>query len=407
MNRVFSKLLIAPLLLLSAAGCRDQNNTETPDLATATPDLSEASQDLSAVVDAAPTVDSAKPTADLSPIATPTEFVVVRVGDGAAALTAAAAAVFLERHKISDGSLVGTSIALPTTVNGAQRRLTLSGSSISEGALSLSEDRRFLIIAGYDAEVGRVSLPDTDAVTVNRVVGVINSANVVNTTTAANFLDATNVRGATSTGAARPGTTDPDKIELWVSGLSGMFYTTLGSTDVPVALNSVNARALNIFYGQLYATSASGAFRGVNTLNDKGNGTPQTATAATRLSGFETQTTASPYGFVAFDRDATAGIDVIYTADDSTTGRGVQRWSLSAGKWKLDGTMSKGLNAGVRGITGFITGNNVTLLATTTDSPARVVRFVDNGTTLEMIDFSLVTTAGTNTAYRGIAFPPQ
>src|SRR5262249_49388915 len=58
---------------------------------------------------------------------------VVRVGDGSAALTNSATAVFLDEID-STGTVVGTT-ALPTAVAGSNARLTLSGNATSEGAL--------------------------------------------------------------------------------------------------------------------------------------------------------------------------------------------------------------------------------------------------------------------------------
>jgi hypothetical protein len=84
-----------------------------------------------------PTDDMMMPGADMAMTPTdPSEFIVVRVGDGVAALTGSAAAAFLERYKISDGTLVGTPIALPTAVSGTNRRLTLGGNVASDGALA-------------------------------------------------------------------------------------------------------------------------------------------------------------------------------------------------------------------------------------------------------------------------------
>jgi hypothetical protein len=57
----------------------------------------------------------------------------------------------------------------------------------------------------------------------------------------------------------------------------------------------------------------------------------------------------------------------------------------------------------VRGLAGLTTGNNVTIVATTTNS--KVVVYVDDGSMSPT--GTIATTAAANTAYRGIAFSPQ
>ncbi|HRI53149.1 MAG TPA: hypothetical protein PLW65_23505 [Pseudomonadota bacterium] len=391
MNRAYSPVLFAPLVLLAAADCRDETTapTPTPDLAMQLPDLAEPG-DLATT----PVPDFAG--ADLAPPPAPTEFVVVRVGDGNAALTSAATAAFLERRKISDGSMVGTPIALPTAVAAANKRLTLGGSSIGEGSLTLSTDRKYLLLAGYDADVGTLAVATTTSAATNRVVGIIDGANVVDTSTAADFLSGSSIRGAAST----------DGKALWASGATGTFYLTQATAPVQLNAVNINMRWVNIFNGQLYVSSASATNRGVNMV---GTGTPKTATTTTPLPGFAAQTASSGYGFVGFDRNAQPGLDVFYVADDSATasGGGVQRWSLAAGTWKLDGTLNNGLTGGARGLMGYISGKDVVLVATTAETTPRVVSFVDDGSALNTIAAKGLAKAGTNTAYRGIAPAPQ
>src|SRR2546422_9646672 len=67
---------------------------------------------------------------------TPGNLVVVRVGDGSAALGTVATAVFLDEWK-TDGTFV-QSVPLPTAVNGPNGRLTLSGWAPTEGLLTRS-----------------------------------------------------------------------------------------------------------------------------------------------------------------------------------------------------------------------------------------------------------------------------
>src|SRR4051812_21810822 len=74
---------------------------------------------------------------------------VVRVGDGSASLTTAAAPVFIDIYSPS-GVFVQT-IPLPDTTGGSSNPFTLSGTATSEGALTLSADGQYLSVAGYSA----------------------------------------------------------------------------------------------------------------------------------------------------------------------------------------------------------------------------------------------------------------
>lgn len=380
--------LCASLLLLSSVGCREENTEGEPpaDMAVAPePDMAVGEDMTAAPIDLAG--------ADLTPLPAPTEFIVLRVGDGTSALAGTATAGFLERRKVSDGSMVGAPKALPTAAAGTNRILTITGSSTAEGQLSRSEDGKFVLVGGYDAAVGMA----TSSGSANRTIGRLDSLGNLDTSTSSDFLTGNSFRGV----ASNNGT------DLWAAGASGIVYTTFGSTTKPSgSLLTNNMRWLNVFGGQLYASSASGTTQGINVI---GTGLPKTTATATLLSGFSAQTSTSHYGFVAFDRDSTPGIDVIYVADDRATaaGGGVQRWKLSGTTWALAGTLAKNLTAGARGLAGFASGNNVVLLATTAESPARVVSFVDDGSAIDMISATALATATTNTAYRGIALAPQ
>src|SRR5689334_8548217 len=77
------------------------------------------------------------------------DLVVVRVGDGSAALNGNATAAFLDEYTTS-GVLV-QSIPLPTVASGGNQPLTLSGSATSEGFLALSQNGMYLTLGGYAA----------------------------------------------------------------------------------------------------------------------------------------------------------------------------------------------------------------------------------------------------------------
>ena len=70
------------------------------------------------------------------------DLVVVRVGDGSAALSSAATATFLDEY--TPGGVLVQTIPLPTALSGLNQPLTLSGSATSEGFLALSQNGLYL-----------------------------------------------------------------------------------------------------------------------------------------------------------------------------------------------------------------------------------------------------------------------
>ena len=386
--------------LLFTACDKDQVGGTNPpeDLSMTQPDLSGDVADM-----AVGTPDLATP-ADLAitPV-TPTEFTVVRIGTGTAALTNDATATFLERRKIADGSLVGVALALPTAVSGANKQLTLSGLASVEGQLTRSADGKYLIIAGYAAAVGTKDVSSSASATVNRVIGRIDAAGNINTATASTGFTAAAMRGAAST----------DGNMLWVSSDSGIGYTTLGSTAVPTLINITNVRGIDIFGSgngvQLYASSVSNPNQGLNAV---GTGTPTAAnTTVTRLAGFTTANSPASVGFVAFDRDGNGTADQMYVADDTLgAGGGIQRWKLNGAAWMLEGTVSTGANAGARYVTGLVTGTTATLLVTTAEGGGvnpRILQLTDSGGATSAVTTKMLATAAGNTTYRGIALAPN
>ncbi|MFN9757068.1 MAG: DUF3616 domain-containing protein, partial [Planctomycetota bacterium] len=324
-----------------------------------------------------------------SPI-TPGNLIVSRIGDGAAALTSAATARFLDEYTPA-GVLVQT-IALPTAVAGANRRLTDSGTATSNGFVTQSADGRFLVAAGYDAAPGTAAVTGSASATVQRVIARIGLDGVVDTSTA--LVDAytgNNFRGACSV----------DGGQFWTSGTGttptpGVRYVAaLGATtSVQLSTTVTNIRCVDLARGQLYCSSASGAFQGVSAV---GAGLPTTSgQTITLLPGFPTATGPSSYDF--FFADA----NTLYVADDrATAAGGIQKWALAGGTWTLAYTLSPGTNVGCRGLSGTVDNGVVTLYATTTAALAQVVRVVDGGATSA---FTTLLTAATNTALRDVQF---
>lgn len=318
-------------------------------------------------------------------------LVVERIGDGTAALSSAAAAVFLDEYTPS-GTLV-QSIAMPTATSGSNHMLTESGSATSDGYLHLSPNGKYLAVPGYDATVGTTSVASTASATVNRVVGIVNSQGVVATTAAfSNIATGNNLRSAITT----------DSVNIWAgSGSSGGVYygTAASATAVNLSTTSTNVRAINIFNGQLYTSSSSGALR----IAAVGTGLPTVAgQTIVNLPGMPTSG-GSPYDFTMIT--LSNGNSIIYVADD---GAGILKYSNVAGTWTANGSVGTGSD-GYRGITAAVRNDTAFIYAATA---AKMVAVVDgNGfnTAISSANTTLTTiaTAGTNKVFRGIAFAPQ
>jgi hypothetical protein len=327
-------------------------------------------------------------------------FWVVRVGDGDAGLSAAAAPVTLEQHQINTGALIST-LTLPTGYVGTGVPFTLAGSASTEGELSLSTNGSYLLLAGYVADAGTASVGSSSSSTIPRAVCRVDAQGNFDTSTRFNAFSGGAMRGVASS----------DGVSMWVSGSSsgttgGVQSVQFGGTT-PTRLITApdNARAVGIFGGNLYISSASAPYLGIAQV---GTGLPTTAgQTATPLPGFPDAGNNSSIGFVGFDTDTVAGIDVIYVADSRSiaTGGGLQKWTLGSGSWTYAATFDGGLSAGLVGLTGYRAGGTNTLIATTFDAPARVVRFDDIG--LGQPTAVPLCTSAAGTAYRGVALPPQ
>jgi hypothetical protein len=342
---------------------------------------------------------------------TPGDLVVVRVGDGNAAFSGGGAVpVFLDEFNPTTGAFV-QSVALPTTVSGSGRAITLVGNAPSEGYLTRSADGGYLTLAGYDAAVGVTaqSLSPTGlGGSVDRVVARVDDNATINTSTVlTNAYGAGSVRSAATVDGSR----------YWVSGTSGaganantggVFVIDQGATTgTRLSADLNDTRNIAIVNGQLYVSSATTGAFGVNTV---GTGVP--TTAGQSITPFvNTGSGTSPLSFVIFDLNHDGIADVVYVADDRlTTAGGLQKWTSTDGNnWTLVTTFNPGTNTGLRGLTGQLVNGNPVLYATTTTSGPiggsqnELVSFTDDGSNTS---FNSLATAGALMAYRGVAFAP-
>jgi hypothetical protein len=323
---------------------------------------------------------------------TPGNIVVVRVGDGLAPPTSASTAVFLEEYT-PGGALVQT-LALPTSASGTNNPFANSGTATSEGYLNLSADGRYLVQAGYAAAPGLASIASTASPTAPRTVARTDLAGNIDTSTALSgdtSYSSNNIRSVTSN----------DGTQFWTAGTAAAaadggvrYVASLGAnTSTQITISVTNTRVVGLFGGQLYVSTASGSFKGVSAI---GTGLPTTAGQTTVLLAGFPSLTPSQYDFYFADANT------LYVAEDGSSGAtgGIEKWTLSAGTWVRQYTLSPGAAIGCRGLTGSVTAGVATLFATTTEVTSNQLAVVTDtgaGST-----FTTLTNAQTNTVFRGL-----
>ena len=309
----------------------------------------------------------------------PGNLAVLRVGDGAAALSNAATPFAI--IPFSPAGVAGTAIQI--TSSGATP-LTVSGTSASDGSLSITGNT--LTFAGYTTAAGTAAVTGTTAAAVPRAFGTVDTVSGTYNygTTFGTAFSATNVRSAVTTSGG-----------VYAVGANTGVVLAPGTT---VSTTSANNRVINSVGSDLVFSTGAGT-RGLYTLS----GNP-TAAGSVAVLTVATGATSSPYGF-SFSPDG----NTVYIADDSanTTG-GIQKYTRpnAATAFALATTFGTGVaNIGARGISVDYSTANPTIYATTAEaSNNRLISFQDvTGTQTGLLNLS---SAGTNLVYRGVAFAP-
>ncbi len=271
------------------------------------------------------------------------DLVVLQVGltGNSTALQSTGTGVQLDEFSTAGEQNAGATIDLPTTASGSNNPLTISGTAGSEGALNLSANGQYLVVAGYDIGVGGTTQGTS-------TIGLINAAGAVNTSTTTTALSGNNTRSATSI----------DGTDVWVAGANAIAAVTTG-TSGGTAISTRNTRDVIIApasvsptgSAQLYSSGSSSSHQGIFSI---GSGTPTDgAQSATLLNGMPGGT--SPFGFFF------ANPSTLFVADAAL---GIQEWTLSAGTWSNTATLA----GQFAGLTGVQNGSTVDLFATTATS---------------------------------------
>lgn len=341
-------------------------------------------------------------------------LLVQRMGNGTATLSSAATSVAVQEFARTGGPAVQT-IDFPTTGSG---QVTDSGSATSNGYLNVYNG--YVGVSGYNSATGTAGVAslNTKVGTVLDGSGTVASRNLFPmggpTGTPPSPFSGNNFRSMIATGANTfyaTGTSSGSPTTGGAWYYNGSSYTQVSST---ASGQPTNLRNVEIYGGQLYASSAASTGYGIWSI---GAGLPtdagQTSTLLINSSSVGTGT-GSSYGFVMFDTNSDSVLDLAYVADDRTTaGGGIQKWVLSGGTWSnswallvnstgaLSATAGTGF-AGLRGLTGtWDAVNGAQLFATTTEtSNNRLISISDLGITPTTA--TNLASAGTNYAFRGV-----
>lgn len=294
-------------------------------------------------------------------------------------------------------------------------RLTISGTATSSGYLRNSANNRYLTLAGYDAAQGTAGVTATASVTTNRVVGRLDlSTGAIEYTRISDAFSGDNIRSAVT----------DDGSQYWIGGTgtnpgvrSLTHNTSTPQTSTQLSTTVTNVRNVDIIDGQLFVSTGSGAFNGLNSV---GSGIPSSSgQTISNFNGMDNGPDTSLSTFDYFFADA----NTLYLADDRTSGNGgLEKWTLSSGTWTLRWALraldhdnnagTADLNLGLRGLTGQVQSDgSVSLFGVTTESASVnfLVGFSDtlSATSLPVgTKFNLLDTSATNTVFRGVDLVP-
>lgn len=317
------------------------------------------------------------------------DLVVLRDGTGAAALSSAGTAIFLDQYTTL-GTFVN-SLAIPASGTTA---LVNSGTAGSEGALNLSANGQYLVFAGYNTNAGVSSIASTtDAAAPRGVATVDASGDYSLSATTSTAFSANNIRSGATDGSGN----------YWAVGAnSGTVYM---GTGTPASLSGTvaNSRVIQDIGGNLFYSTGSGVNPGGRGIYEI-SGAPTSGTAATNIlltTGTQFGAGASPYDF-AFN----SAMTIAYVADansftNSTTVGGVEKWTFNGSAWVFNYSLSLGTNGAV-GLAVDFSGSTPEIFATSANGQSLFAISDTNSTAAG----TLLDTASANEAFRGLDFAP-
>jgi len=309
---------------------------------------------------------------------------------------------------------------LPTEVVGSNKRLTIPPGAFRAGHLNRSSNGLFLVLGGYDAEVGMPEVSGQDPAVVNRVIGLVDASGAVNTETGLTDCYYGGKLADFRMVATADGTT------FWLAGKDAVSssnactrFARFGETTslrIDEDKRFKDPRCVNIFDGQLYvsAHNVSGV-SGNQGVSRFGGGLPEVPVDQSELVNIapspESTESSSPYDFFFVDENT------LYLADDRTEPGegGLAKFVRDpvADTWTHVYTLNAGLAGGdpamqlLRSVTGTKdpSGNPVLYATTAEDAGSnRLVAVTDTGPDSE---FTTLQTAPAGMILRGVEWAPR
>jgi hypothetical protein len=323
----------------------------------------------------------------------PTNLVVLRAGDGTAALASTGNSLFLDQ--ITTNGIYVSTVTIPDSGSSA----LIGNNASTDHYLSSSANNGVVMFGGFNTtKPFSAALGASSSTDVPRGIGAVNGLGYyyLALSDTNGFYSGQFVKAAVSTDGLAP---------FWTTGGStaaGVGYVPSLGSEVRIATS--NSRfALGIFNGDLYACLSGGLFH-------FGNLPTNSATATQLLAS------SNPDDF-AISPDG----NTIYLSDGSnlaTGGGGIQRWDFDASltNWTRSYTLNDmpggtAANNGTYGVavdfshfTGGATGTGAVVYTTTGISTQnQIVRIVDLGVGSPS---TIIYTTGANEVIRGIRFAP-
>jgi hypothetical protein len=312
-------------------------------------------------------------------------LVVLRVGDGSAALSNAATAVTLDQFTQLGASVNSTSFT----------NLTLSGTATSEGALYNYGSG--LSFGGYGAAAGTAGIVATTSATVKRnavTVSFAGGAPVLAplTGTPTSPFSANNIRGVAMNGPLGPGNV-PTRI-VAVGANTGVVNADLSGASQIASSNITNIRVVQTVGDDVYYATGSGT-QGVYKVTGGATGTAITSSLVF----------GSGAGSI-YDFQLLSDGDYLFSDDGSGSTGGLKRWDFTTN------TISTIAAPAIFGtgisLRHFVTRGNSLFATTTETSNNRIVKLDFSGSEFSgTVTISDIAFAGTNRAFRGIEAVPE
>ena len=325
-------------------------------------------------------------TPSIIPLAS-SNLVVLRIGDGAQTIANTGNSIAFDQ--ITRNAAYVNSISVPDSGPSA---LIQTGTSGTEGMLMNSMDKRLLTFCGFNTNHPYTSnVANSQSTNIQRAVATIDSSGAINFFTCGTNFNSEAIRSATTDGTNN----------FWVaSSGTGTRYFGPGGATAQLQADILNTRVMQIFNGDLYFSTASGADFGIH----KFSGLP--TNTATRTLFLPTGTTNSfPYDF-ALSPSGT----VAYVTDDGQKGGtlpnipGIIKWTYDSGSalWISNYTLIA--NTGCRSIAVDFDANPPVVFVTTTESSnTRLLAIADTGANAAP---TVLATAGANQWFKGVKFGP-